>query len=191
MGGFTRTILTTAMRTRHHMRVSIEGMIKYFKRRKMDGLMTTDEGIPVSDSQARAYLKECHEKGWKVIPTVKDSECPNFDHFGGGCPGHVIEEVFDERELHIAAHMVGINLYGAIKSTKKKDKKLPKEFYRNGFTSFEEGKDWKHLNSMVDKGLAEQLERTASETLVLFRLTEQGLQQFRKQFKQAVHEQVH
>lgn len=96
-----------------------------------------------------------------------------------------MEKSFTEKELHIAAHTVGINLYHAIQSKRKKDKKLPKEFYRNYFAANREGEDWKVLISMEDKGLAERFP-TQLMSLVYFGLTDKGISKFREQFKSAV-----
>jgi hypothetical protein len=88
------------MKVKHHMRANIEGMLRHYKRRKMDGLMNDENGDPMSDFEARKYLKEAKAKGWKVIPC---GDCEGFDHFGGGCPGHpVIEEIHSLLRGHYA-----------------------------------------------------------------------------------------
>lgn len=51
--------------------------------------MEDDDGRPVSDREARAYLAECQAKGWKLIPC---GNCEGFDPFEHGCPGHEIED---------------------------------------------------------------------------------------------------
>lgn len=76
--------------SRTHMCVVIEGMLRYYGRRKMKGVMKDDNGREMSDKECRDYLKECQAKGWKLIPMCKDSECPDFDHFEHGCPGHLL-----------------------------------------------------------------------------------------------------
>lgn len=72
---------------RVHMSMSIEGCLRNHKRKKIT-FFTNDDGTQCSDKDARAYLAECLAKGWVKIPTCSDDECPNFDHFGGGCPKH-------------------------------------------------------------------------------------------------------
>lgn len=69
------------------MSANIEGMLRNYKRRKMDGLLEDENGNEMSDAQVRKYLAECQAKGWKKIPC---GDCEGFDHFGGGCPGHPI-----------------------------------------------------------------------------------------------------
>jgi hypothetical protein len=41
--------------------------------------------------------------------------------------------MFNNKELELLSHCLGININHAIKSRFKKDKKLPKTFYRNYF----------------------------------------------------------
>jgi hypothetical protein len=72
-----------------HMGMSIQGFLNNWKGRKMKGLMTDDNGREMSDKECRNYLAECQSKGWKVIPMCGLNECPDFDFFGGGCPGHL------------------------------------------------------------------------------------------------------
>lgn len=79
------------MRTKHHMSANIEGMLRYHKRKKIT-YMEDDNGRPLSDKEARAYLQECLAKGWKLIPC---GNCEGFDPFGKGCPGHPVEEVIN------------------------------------------------------------------------------------------------
>jgi len=74
--------------TNIHMSININGILKNFKRRKMTGLFDDKNSLPVSDKLAREYLDYCLKKGWKLIPMCHENECPEFDHFGGGCPGH-------------------------------------------------------------------------------------------------------
>lgn len=71
------------------MSANIEGMLRYYKRKKIT-FMQDDDGKPISDKEARAYLAECQVKGWKLIPC---GNCEGFDPFGKGCPGHPIEDV--------------------------------------------------------------------------------------------------
>jgi len=80
-----------------HMGVDIQGFLNNYKRRKMVGLMTDDDGKPMSDKQCREYLAECLSKGWTVLPMCGLDECPEFDYFGKGCPGH-LKRVTDIKE---------------------------------------------------------------------------------------------
>lgn len=70
----------------HHMCMSIEGLLHNYKIRKIN-FFTNDDGLPSSDKEARKYLAECQEKGWKKIPFGEP--CEGFDYFGKGCPGHL------------------------------------------------------------------------------------------------------
>jgi hypothetical protein len=72
------------------MSISVNGFLLNFKRKSMAGIMEDDNGNPLTDFEARSYLKDCQAKGWVMIPT--SSQCTGFDHFGGGCKGHRIFE---------------------------------------------------------------------------------------------------
>lgn len=72
-----------------HMGVSIQGFLNNYRKRKMTGLMSDDNGREMSDKECREYLAECQSKGWKVIPMCGIDECPEFDCFDKGCPGHL------------------------------------------------------------------------------------------------------
>lgn len=74
---------------KRHMSASIEGMLRNFKGKSMMGLITDENGKEMSDAEARKFLAECQEKGWKKIPC---GDCEGFDHFDKGCPGHPIHE---------------------------------------------------------------------------------------------------
>lgn len=63
-------------------------MLRQCKRRKIT-FMEHDDGRPMTDREARAYIAECQAKGWKLLPT---GDCEGFDPFGKGCPGHPIPE---------------------------------------------------------------------------------------------------
>ncbi len=77
------------MKTKHHMSVNIEGLLKQYKRKKIT-FFEDDNGKRLSDSEARAEISRLLSLGHKLIPTSK--ECEGFDPFGGGCPGHLVED---------------------------------------------------------------------------------------------------
>lgn len=77
------------MRTKRHLSTNIEGVLRNFKRRKMDGLFDDENGNPMSDKEIRKTLAELQAKGHKLIGS---ENCEGFDPFGGGCPGHPIED---------------------------------------------------------------------------------------------------
>lgn len=79
------------MITRRHVSWSIKGALKLYKRTSMDGLLTVD-GKTLNDSEARQFLNECLEKGYECLPMCNSDECPDFDYYGKGCPGHPVEE---------------------------------------------------------------------------------------------------
>jgi hypothetical protein len=88
MVDFDNTLPGKSYSTTRHMGVDIQGFLNNYKRRKMTGLMSDENGRKLSDAECREYLAECQSKGWKVIPMCHDKECPGFDYFGKGCPGH-------------------------------------------------------------------------------------------------------
>lgn len=79
------------MITRCHLSWSINGILKLYKRKSMDGLLTIGRKV-LNDSEARQFLNECIEKGYKCLPLCNSDDCPDFDYYGGGCPGHAVEE---------------------------------------------------------------------------------------------------
>jgi len=72
----------------HHMSINLKGMLNFYKRKKIT-ILEGDNGKPLSDFEARVYLRECLDKGWKVIPM--NGDCKGFDH-QKGCPGHPVAE---------------------------------------------------------------------------------------------------
>lgn len=70
------------------MSLNIEGCLSNYRGRKIN-IFQDETGKFISDKEARKYLAECQLKGWKLIPM---GDCEGFDHFGGGCPGHVLED---------------------------------------------------------------------------------------------------
>lgn len=78
------------MRIRTHMSINIAGLLKNYGKKRMTGLFTDGNGKNQTDKQVRKYLAECQQKGWVLLPL--SAECEGFDHFGGGCPGHEIND---------------------------------------------------------------------------------------------------
>lgn len=83
------------MRKKNHTSLNLAGALRFFGRKSMKGLFL-DHGKELSDSECRAYISECQSKGWKSIPMEGEDACPDFDYFGGGCPGHEIKESDDQ-----------------------------------------------------------------------------------------------
>jgi len=72
-----------------HMSVNIAGLLRNTGKKSMKGFFTKEDGNPCSDQEARIYIAECQNKGWKLIPM--SDKCEGFDPFGSGCPGHETE----------------------------------------------------------------------------------------------------
>jgi hypothetical protein len=87
-------------------------------------------------------------------------------------------------ELHILGHSLGINVYHAKHSKKKKDKKLPKEFYRNYFCAGTEAHyEFKTLETLEQAGL---MHRWNQYGQIYFGVSEKGIEVFREEFKKYV-----
>jgi hypothetical protein len=77
------------MRMIKHLSVNIEGLLRNYKRKKIN-ILEDDNGRTLSDSEARAELARLQALGHKLIGC--GNQCEGFDPFGGGCPGHSVEE---------------------------------------------------------------------------------------------------
>lgn len=73
---------------RRHISVDIHGLLNIYKNRKID-FMEDGNGRFLSDKEARAEIARLQALGHKLISSV---DCDGFDPFGGGCPGHPVEE---------------------------------------------------------------------------------------------------
>lgn len=82
---------------RHHSALSIEGALKYFKRKSMSGLIQHDDGTPLTDKEARLYLHNLQAQGHKLM--CCSSECEGFDPFEKGCPGHPVDDQEGKEEV--------------------------------------------------------------------------------------------
>ncbi len=81
------------MRIRRHMSINLNGLLRNYGKKSLKGFFVKEDGKECTDRESREYIKECQEKGYKIIPMgCSDEECPNFDYMGGGCPGHEINE---------------------------------------------------------------------------------------------------
>lgn len=76
------------MKKKIHLSVSIEGVLRNYKNRSVN-LFYNDDGTKMSSKDARAELIRLQQLGHKLIGT---GDCEGFDPFGGGCPGHDVEE---------------------------------------------------------------------------------------------------
>lgn len=88
---------------RKHMSTNIEGLLRNMKGRKIN-FITGDNGRFLSDKQARAEIAILQAKGHKLIPSGR---CEGFDPFGGGCPGHLIEDLAPSPTLETSQNTGG------------------------------------------------------------------------------------
>ncbi|MCL1653847.1 hypothetical protein BAZ12_19455 [Elizabethkingia miricola] len=80
----------------HHMCIDIEGLLKNYKRKKIN-FFQDDNGKFLSDSEARRQIAELQKKGHKLM-SCSPSKCIGFDPFGGGCPGHPVSNEKKEND---------------------------------------------------------------------------------------------
>lgn len=73
---------------KHHMSTNIEGLLRNMKGKKIN-FIDDDNGKTMTDAQARKEIAALQAKGHKLIPS---GDCEGFDPFGGGFPGHPIED---------------------------------------------------------------------------------------------------
>lgn len=83
---------------------------------------------------------------------------------------------YSPAEFHLISHALGINFYHSLMSENKKDKQLPKEFYRNYFQT-ESHPDWDRL---VENKFAVKEKRM---NLNYYFVTDLGIKKFRREFK--------
>ncbi|WP_250632080.1 hypothetical protein [Rhodoflexus caldus] len=70
------------------MSIDIKGILSLYQGKEINFLLDAD-GKEYSDKEARQILADLLAKGHKLIPMT---QCEGFDPFGGGCPGHPIDE---------------------------------------------------------------------------------------------------
>lgn len=78
--------------SRHHIHLDLQNVLKWdaelfadvFEGAVKDG----QTGQVMTATQVRDHFQSGLDSGLKVIPVCPQSECPNFDYSGGGCPGH-------------------------------------------------------------------------------------------------------
>ena len=73
------------MSTTTHLCADIKGLLKNYKNKSLDGLLTDEDGNYLSDAKARVKLHNLIIDGHKYLPSDK---CDNFDPFEHGCLGH-------------------------------------------------------------------------------------------------------
>jgi hypothetical protein len=91
------------------------------------------------------------------------------------------------RHLEIMGHSLGINVYHAINSKQKRDKKLPEEYYQNRFCAGENHDDYVDLFYLEKLGYMAR-GRTINEGQdILWYVTEDGKDRFEILFHQYVN----
>lgn len=85
-----------------------------------------------------------------------------------------------EEQLTLIGHALGINVYGAIRSTNKKDKKLPKEFYRNRFCAGSKHSDIAKLYILKKMGYMDEGIKINEGRDTMWFVTKKGEQVFRE-----------
>lgn len=85
-----------------HLRVDIQGLLNHYHRKSMKGLMRNDDGRLMTDKEVRVELQRHLSLGHTILPMCDNSEdCPDFDYFGGGCPGHGVH-YYDDNDNEIS-----------------------------------------------------------------------------------------
>ena len=77
------------MTTKHHMSINLEGILRNYKRKKIN-FFEDDDGRRLSDAEARKEIADRQALGHKLM--CCSNECEGFDPFEKGCPGHPIKE---------------------------------------------------------------------------------------------------
>lgn len=68
-----------------HMRLDIRGALLNWDDRMFRGMFKTDDGRTMTEREAKLQLMDELAKGRNYIPY---GDCPGFDPFNNGCPGH-------------------------------------------------------------------------------------------------------
>ena len=84
-----------------HMGVDIKGLLNHYHRKSMKGLMLNDDGRLMTDKEVRAELQRHLSLGHTILPSCDSKDCPDFDYFGGGCPGHGVH-YYDDNDNEIS-----------------------------------------------------------------------------------------
>lgn len=84
-----------------------------------------------------------------------------------------------EKEFDIIGHSLGINVYHSRMSKAKKDKKLPKKFYRTHYQAAKGHNIWENLLTLVESGLMEKREQFG---MPVFHVTDKGISVFKNKW---------
>ena len=90
------------------------------------------------------------------------------------------------KQAEILGHSLGIDLLYAKQSTKKRDKKLPKEFYRNRFCAGDGHSDLPTLQALEKMTYMAQGQKINNGRDTLWYVTDEGVKRFREYFESIV-----
>lgn len=85
-------------------------------------------------------------------------------------------------QTHIIGHSLGINVYHAKTTTNKRDKKLPKDFYRNRFCTSDGHDDLPTIRSLASLGYMAQGSNINNGQSTMWFVTDEGIFYFREWF---------
>lgn len=85
-------------------------------------------------------------------------------------------------QADIIGHSLGINVYHAKTTTRKRDKKLPKEFYRNRFCTSDGHGDLPTIYSLESLGYMAQGSKINNGQSTMWFVTDDGILHFREWF---------
>ncbi len=80
-----------------HMGISVQGVLKNFKRKKIT-FCSHDDGREMTDAEARAVFLKADYEGKKLLPM--SGECYRFDD-QKGCLGHILSIMPNEEGMLI------------------------------------------------------------------------------------------
>lgn len=89
------------------------------------------------------------------------------------------KEVSASDKLDIMGHTLGVNVYHAMRSELKKDKRLPKQFYRNHFCAGKNCSDIATINELISSGYMASGKVINDGEDTLYYVTEAGIKIFR------------
>lgn len=90
------------------------------------------------------------------------------------------------KQVEILGHSLGIDLLHAKQSTKKIDKKLPAEFYRNRFCAGDGHDDLPTLQALEKMNYMAQGQKINEGRDTLWYVTDEGIKRFRECFESIV-----
>lgn len=90
------------------------------------------------------------------------------------------------KQAEILGHSLGVNLLHAKQSTKKRDKKLPKEFYRNRFCAGDGHEDLPTLQVLEKMAYMAQGSKINQGRDTIWYVTDEGIKRFRECFESIV-----